>query len=53
MAHTLVLNATYEPLGVVSDRRALLLVLAHKAVLAGGVRVRSCTPRPGASRCRR
>ncbi|NDE95994.1 MAG: HNH endonuclease, partial [Actinobacteria bacterium] len=24
---TLVLNATYEPLGVVSDRRALILVL--------------------------
>ncbi|NCZ73797.1 MAG: HNH endonuclease, partial [Actinobacteria bacterium] len=23
---TLVLNATYEPLGVVSDRRALILV---------------------------
>lgn len=32
MAHTLVLNATYEPLGVVSDRRALLLVLADKAI---------------------
>ncbi len=32
MAHTLVLNATYEPLGVVSDRRALLLVLAEKAL---------------------
>ena len=31
MAHTLVLNATYEPLGVVVDRRALLLVLARKA----------------------
>ena len=31
MAHTLVLNATYEPLGVVVDRRALLLVLASKA----------------------
>jgi 5-methylcytosine-specific restriction endonuclease McrA len=30
-AHTLVLNATYEPLGVVVDRRALLLVLAAKA----------------------
>jgi len=30
-AHTLVLNATYEPLGVVVDRRALLLVLARKA----------------------
>ena len=33
MAHTLVLNATYEPLAVVSDRRALVLVLTHKAVL--------------------
>jgi len=32
MAHTLVLNATYEPLGVVVDRRALLLVLACKAI---------------------
>ena len=31
-AHALVLNATYEPLCVVSTRRALLLVLAHKAV---------------------
>ena len=30
-AHALVLNATYEPLGVVVDRRALLLVLAAKA----------------------
>jgi 5-methylcytosine-specific restriction endonuclease McrA len=30
-AHALVLNATYEPLGVVSSRRALMLVLAHKA----------------------
>ena len=32
MAHTLVLNATYEPLGVVPDRRALLLVLTEKAI---------------------
>jgi len=31
VAHTLVLNATYEPLGVVGERRALLLVLAAKA----------------------
>jgi len=30
--HALVLNATYEPLGVVAERRALLLVLARKAV---------------------
>ncbi|MFM7860645.1 MAG: HNH endonuclease, partial [Candidatus Nanopelagicaceae bacterium] len=27
MSRALVLNATYEPLGVVSDRRALILVL--------------------------
>ena len=45
MAHTLVLNATYEPLGVVSDRRALLLVLADKATRRGVGP--SCTPRPG------
>lgn len=32
MAYALVLNATYEPIGVVSSRRALLLVLAAKAV---------------------
>ena len=32
MAHALVLNATYEPLCVVSGRRALVLVLAGKAV---------------------
>jgi 5-methylcytosine-specific restriction endonuclease McrA len=31
-AHALVLNATYEPLCVVSARRALVLVLCHKAV---------------------
>jgi 5-methylcytosine-specific restriction endonuclease McrA len=30
--HALVLNATYEPIGVVPGRRALLLVLAAKAV---------------------
>ncbi|MGI9093934.1 MAG: HNH endonuclease [Mycobacteriales bacterium] len=30
---TLVLNATYEPLGVVSERRAVVLVLAHRAVV--------------------
>jgi len=29
---TLVLNATYEPLGVVSDRRALILVLNSRAI---------------------
>ena len=33
MTHTLVLNASYEPLAVVSDRRALILVLTHKAIL--------------------
>jgi len=32
VAHALVLNATYEPLCVVPQRRALLLVLAAKAV---------------------
>jgi len=30
--NTLVLNATYEPLGVVSERRALLLVLNQRAI---------------------
>ncbi|MDQ6650325.1 MAG: HNH endonuclease [Actinomycetota bacterium] len=33
MAGSLVLNATYEPLCVVSQRRAVVLVLAAKAVL--------------------
>ncbi|MFN0092312.1 MAG: HNH endonuclease [Acidimicrobiales bacterium] len=33
MGRTLVLNATYEPLGVVASRRALILVLAEKAEL--------------------
>lgn len=33
MRHALVLNATYEPLCVVSARRALILVLNHRAVL--------------------
>ncbi|HEU5033340.1 MAG TPA: HNH endonuclease [Mycobacteriales bacterium] len=32
MAHALVLNATYEPLCVVSSRRAVVLVLAGKAI---------------------
>jgi len=32
VAHALVLNATYEPLCVVSSRRAVVLVLAGKAV---------------------
>lgn len=31
MSQSLVLNATYEPLGVVSQRRALVLVLSDKA----------------------
>ena len=31
VSQTLVLNATYEPLGVVSDRRALILVLNQRA----------------------
>jgi 5-methylcytosine-specific restriction endonuclease McrA len=31
VGHALVLNATYEPLCVVSQRRALVLVLNHKA----------------------
>lgn len=33
MGRALVLNATYEPLGVVPARRAVVLVLAHKADL--------------------
>jgi 5-methylcytosine-specific restriction endonuclease McrA len=32
VAYALVLNATYEPIGVVPGRRALLLVLAAKAI---------------------
>ena len=32
MPNTLVLNATYEPLGVVSERRALILVLNQRAI---------------------
>jgi len=31
MGRSLVLNATYEPLSVVSDRRAVVLVLSDKA----------------------
>jgi len=31
VSQTLVLNATYEPLGVVSERRALILVLNQRA----------------------
>ena len=33
MAEALVLNATYEPLCVVSLRRAVVLVLAEKAIV--------------------
>ena len=33
MAHALVLNATYEPLSVVSARRAVVLLVNHKAEL--------------------
>ena len=32
VSQTLILNATYEPLGVVSERRALILVLNARAV---------------------
>jgi len=43
VAHALVLNATYEPLCVVTGRRALVLVLAGKAVTveAGDVTLHS------------
>jgi 5-methylcytosine-specific restriction endonuclease McrA len=45
MAHALVLNATYEPLCVVAQRRALLLVLSRKAISLEGsdVQVHSAT----------
>ena len=33
MSRTLVLNATYEPLGVVAERRALILVLNSRATM--------------------
>ena len=36
MSRTLVLNATYEPLGVITDRRALILVLNHRATMLRG-----------------
>ncbi|HTJ72424.1 MAG TPA: HNH endonuclease [Actinospica sp.] len=36
MPHTLVLNASYEPLCVVPQRRAVVLVLNHKAVTLEG-----------------
>jgi len=42
---TLILNATYEPLGVVSDRRALILVLNHRATMVedSGIEFRYAT----------
>ena len=45
MPHALVLNATYEPLGVVPVRRALVLVLNRKAVCLeeSGVLMHSAT----------
>ncbi|MBX6391216.1 MAG: HNH endonuclease [Frankia sp.] len=45
MAEALVLNATYEPLCVVSQRRALVLVLTDKAVMveSGGQVLRSAS----------
>lgn len=36
MARSLILNASYEPLSVVSERRALVLVLAEKATMVVG-----------------
>jgi len=43
MGRALVLNATYEPLGVVSDRRAVVLLLNQKADLVhpSGEQIRS------------
>jgi len=45
VAYALVLNATYEPIGVVPGRRALLLVLAAKAIALedGDVLLRSAS----------
>lgn len=58
MSRALVLNATYEPLAVVSDRRAVVLVLDRKAdpVHDSGSRVRSAqmeVPVPSVVRLRR
>lgn len=36
MARALILNASYEPLSVVSERRALVLVLSEKATVVVG-----------------
>jgi len=57
MERALVLNASYEPLSVVSSRRALCLVLADKAevIEVSGVPVRSANrsmPRPSVIRLR-
>jgi 5-methylcytosine-specific restriction endonuclease McrA len=57
MSRSLVLNATYEPLGIVSNRRAVLLVLAEKAEVvhhAGGElrSARVCVPIPSVIRLR-
>lgn len=58
MARALVLNATYEPLSVVSERRAVVLVLREKADLveSGPVTWRSASvslPVPSVIRLRR
>ena len=57
MSRSLVLNATYEPLGVVSSRRAAVLVLAGKADIVhhDGAELRSerlCVPVPSVVRLR-
>ena len=53
MSRALVLNATYEPLCIVRDRRAVVLVLAEKAEMLARQRRASCTPPTWRSRCRR
>ncbi|CAL9566554.1 hypothetical protein SUDANB171_04728 [Streptomyces sp. enrichment culture] len=59
MRQTLVLNATYEPLSTVSLRRAVVLVIQHKAVVEHahpGLRVRAAAvelPVPQVIRLRR
>ena len=55
MSRALVLNATYEPLCVVSSRRALILVLDDKAELVHSTEqffrsVRACFPEPSVVR---
>ena len=44
MSRALVLNATYEPLCVVPTRRAVVLVLEHKAELLHATGDRDSTP---------